>query len=185
MNRSIVATALAYLALAACGVSLPGRTYEPNQADRALFESLDARWRAAGLGEPDAERCEELRPYLRIILATDDELVSLCSRCPPGNCPGYRASTECRFACGAECFTTPCAGSWPHCWGDGEFLGGHEHALIVVHESRVESDGSPSIALTRHGYLHFLASCTGLHRGSSDPSHADDRIWALDRGGSP
>jgi hypothetical protein len=176
----VVALTVLCTYLGGCGATLPDRSYTPNASDALLFEELEARWAAAGLENLDTERCVELRQYMRIVVANDEELGGFCHRCPPGNCPGYRASTGCRYACGFECYVTPCVGSWPHCWGTGnEFLGGHEHALIVVHESQLEGN-YPNAALVRHGYLHYLTHCSGAAHGTSDPDHRDERIWALD-----
>lgn len=178
----VLILAIAALSVAGCGgASLPPRTFTPNADDVTLFIRTEERWTAAGLPSLDTERCVELRQYMRVVIADDEDFPEFCHRCNPGNCPGYRPSEACPRGCGHECYTTPCAGSFPHCWGDGEFLGGHEHSLIVIHESQAPN-GYPNPDLVRHGYLHYLVSCSGLVNGSADPGHQNDVVWQqLDR----
>jgi hypothetical protein len=179
---SVVAFVTLAALLEGCGATLPDRSYTPNNADAVLFDEIERRWTAAGLPSLDTERCAELRQYMRIVVANDEEFPTLCTGyCNPGNCPGYRPSSGCPWGCAAECYTTPCVGSWPHCWADGEFLGGHEFALLTVHESRAPG-GYPERALVRHSYIHHLGSCSG--RGS-DSGHRDGLMWGLDTDASP
>ena len=172
-------TAALCLGLAACGVSLPDRSYYPSQADHTLFDQVEQAWADAGL-DAIGPACAEARERARIVVAGDEDFPGLCSGyCSPGNCPGYRGSAGCPWGCAGACYTSPCVGSWPHCWGTGnEFLGGHETPLLVTHERKAEADGYPSSRLIAHEYLHLLGECTG--RGADD-GHADGERWRLEQ----
>jgi len=158
--RIATLTAVALVA-SGCGMTLPPQAYPPSPAEHQLLDRIDRAWTERDLEDIATERCVEERTYMRLIVAGDDEFPGLCGYCNPGNCPGYQPSEGCPWGCAQSCTRTPCVGSWPACWGDGnEFLGGHEHRLFIVHDSYAE-DGRVPKAHIVHEYIHVLEQCSG------------------------
>jgi len=161
--------------VAGCGRTLPSPSYHPNRDDADTLAAVETAWRGDTTLPAVGERCEEEKRRFRIAVLDDAQFVRTCpGYCAPGHCPGYRASNDCPNACAGECYTNHCWGSWPHCWGDQEFLGGSSIPLVTIHESKLADWGWQRTLL--HGAIHFYEDCTGLGRSN----HREPRLWGLD-----
>ena len=151
------------LLLVSCGgPTLPRSTYWLSRADVAVQDDVVRLWLAV---EPEHADLSECSPeHVRVAVANDQEFVTLCSFCPPGLCPGYRASEACPYGCASECTIFHEAST-----------SSHLRTYIVVHESVIpEGAGGPGWEPhLRHGLAHWLSRCAG---GDEDRAHAGP-IW--------
>jgi hypothetical protein len=143
--------ALAIVLLTGCAPTLPETTYHPTHSDRDKAEAIRAVWAESdALPDPHTDRCDEALLYLRVAVVDDEGIRKHCGRCPPGHCPGYRASEACPWGCAAACYRR--MGDW----------------RVIVHHESVGPE--PSV----HEVLHLLEDCTGM---GADRQHERDAVW--------
>jgi hypothetical protein len=116
---------------------------------RAIWAESDS------LPDPHTDRCDEALLYLRVAVVDDEGIREHCGRCPPGHCPGYRASEKCPWGCAAACYRR--MGDW----------------RVLVHHESVGPE--PSI----EEVLRILEDCTGRQHTKRDPTNPDedDPVW--------
>jgi hypothetical protein len=141
---------LAIVLLVGCHTQLPDTTLHPTDTDRARAESIRDAWAASDMPDPHTPACDDALLHMRVALVDDEGIREHCGRCPPGHCPGYRASEKCPWGCAAACYRR--MGDW----------------RVIVHHESVGPE--PSV----HEVLHLLEDCTGM---GADRQHERDAVW--------